>query len=310
MSTASPSLEELRRVEGAKPTKLDIANLMVIGLFHLMAALMIVRACFVGVSLWTVGLGLLWFLFCGFSITAGYHRLYAHRGYEASWPVRLFFLLFGAASLQNSALKWCVDHRIHHRKTDQEEDPHAITKGFWWAHLGWILHLRDPDSQEVNRKDLVADPLVRFQHRGYLWLAILMGFAVPLGIGALWGDPIGALLFVGFLRVVVQWHVTWSINSLAHILGGKRYWKDTSARDSWLIALPALGEGYHNYHHRFPGDYRNGVRWFDLDPTKWLIWSLDKVKLARKLRRTPRKLIERALAGRAETNSEATDLPG
>ncbi|HLU40200.1 MAG TPA: fatty acid desaturase, partial [Planctomycetota bacterium] len=137
-------------------------------------------------------------------------------------------------------------------------------------------------------RDLAQDPLVRLQHRFYVPLAILFGAGVPAAAGALWGDPIGAMLVAGFLRLVVQWHATFSVNSFAHLIGRQPYTTRNSSRDSWLVALLTFGEGYHNFHHRFQVDYRNGVRWYHFDPTKWWVWTAAKLRLASGLRRVPK----------------------
>ena len=119
-------------------------------------------------------------------------------------------------------------------------------------------------------------------------------FVVPFCLGLIWGDPIGALVVAGFLRLVMQWHATFSVNSVAHYIGSRPYSLKNSARDSFVTALITLGEGYHNFHHRFQSDYRNGVRWYHFDPTKWWVWSLSKVGVCRDLRRVPADAIERA----------------
>jgi len=230
---------------------------------------------------------------CAISITGGYHRLFAHRTYRAAWPIRLFYLLFGAASLQNSALRWCDDHRAHHAGTDSCKDPYNIARGLLWAHIGWVICRGDAPPELGRVRDLAADPLVRFQHRHYLALAFIIGAVLPGALGSLWGDTIGVLLVCGCLRVVLQWHATFSVNSIAHMVGRQPYTTAVSARDSWFTALVTLGEGYHNYHHRFPSDYRNGICWYQFDPTKWFIWMLAKLHLAHGLRRVPREVIER-----------------
>ena len=242
----------------------------------------------------TAVLGVAWFACCGFAITGGYHRLFAHPTYEANGLLRCFFLLFGAASVQNSALKWSYDHRKHHAKVDTDEDPYNITRGFWWAHVGWVLFEDKSPVDESKVKDLAANPAVLFQHRFYIPLAILVGALVPGLIALGWGDAIGAILVVGFLRLVVQWHATFSVNSFAHWVGSQPYSTKNTARDSWITAIITLGEGYHNFHHRFQSDYRNGVRWYHLDPTKWLVWGFSKLGITRGLRRTSRQTIEQA----------------
>lgn len=270
---------------------------------HLLAVGAIVRAGLTGVSGATVGLAVAWFVLCGLSITAGYHRLFAHRSYRASLPLRLLYLLFGAASFQNSALRWSADHRRHHRYTDRDEDPYDARRGFWWSHIGWVF-FRSPEPDFRNVADLKSDPWVRLQDRVHLPVGLLVGFVLPALIAARWGDAWGGLLLAGFLRLALQYQVTFSINSLAHRVGRQPYSTRSSARDSVLAALVTLGEGYHNFHHRFPADYRNGVRFFHFDPTKWWIWTMSRLGLARDLLRTPaeailqaRRAVERAASG-------------
>jgi stearoyl-CoA desaturase (delta-9 desaturase) len=261
---------------------------------HLAAAAAVVHACMAGLRGATAGLAAAWFVLCGLSITGGYHRLFAHRSYRAALPLRLFYLLFGAASFQNSALRWSADHRTHHRYTDRDEDPYDARRGFWWSHIGWVFY-RTPEPDFQNVADLRADFWVRLQDRAYLPIGLLVGFALPTLIAASWGDPWGGLLLAGFLRLALQYQATFSINSLAHRVGRRPYSTRTSARDSALAAVITLGEGYHNFHHRFPADYRNGVRFFHFDPTKWWLWTMSRLGLARDLRRTPPEAILQAL---------------
>lgn len=279
----------------------DWINISFLAFGHVMAIAAVCWLALVEANAWTIGLGVLWFVLCGLAITGGYHRLFSHPTYKAHWTVRLFYLLFGAAGVQNSALKWCADHRVHHGKVDQEEDPYNIRRGFWWAHIVWIFY-RDPNAIDLkNVKDLAADPLVVWQDRHYVLLAVVFSGLLPLGLGFLWGDPIGALLVAGFLRLVFQWHATFAVNSVAHYIGNQPYSTQNSARDSVWTALITFGEGYHNFHHRFQADYRNGVRWYQFDPTKWFVWTLSLVGLTSDLKRVPDAAIDRAKASvRAE----------
>jgi len=288
--------EPIGKQSGLQPMpkrKIDWTNTLFIGAAHI-AALVGLVWLIVNWHPATAVLGLVYFACCGLAITGGYHRLFAHRAYGARSPLRLFYLLFGAASVQNSALKWSADHRIHHAKVDTDDDPYNARRGFWWCHIGWVLvkDTREMDADSV--KDLTRSRLIMLQHKHYLLLAIVWGALLPAAIGALWGDPIGGLLIAGFLRLVVQWHATFSVNSLAHMFGKQPYDVKGTARDSWVTAIVTLGEGYHNFHHRFQADYRNGVRWFQLDPTKWFVWSMSKVGVTRGLRRVPRQAIDRA----------------
>ncbi|MCL4408852.1 MAG: fatty acid desaturase [Gammaproteobacteria bacterium] len=245
--------------------------------------------------LWTAFI--LLFCFGGISITAGYHRLWSHKAWDGHWSVRIIFALGGALALQNSILHWASDHREHHKHVDhKDKDPYAITRGFWFAHIGWMLreHQEHRYTDYRNVKDLQRDPIVRWQHKHYLLLVLMMNIGVPLAIGAALGHIGGALLILGVFRLVLGHHTTFFINSLAHIWGKRTYTETNSARDNGWLALLTFGEGYHNFHHIFSGDYRNGVRWYHFDPTKWLILTLRGVGLARNLRRTRASEIKKA----------------
>lgn len=240
---------------------------------------------FVGFSFPVVGVFAFYLAATGFSITAGYHRLFAHRSYETNAVVKLFYLLFGAAACENSVLKWALDHRYHHRFVDQEDDPYSIQKGFFHAHIGWILFKRPTHPSPEGVADLALDPLVRWQNRFYFPIAISVGGIIPLMIGTLLGDAWGCFLLAGVTRTVLVHHSTFLINSLCHFIGRQPYSVANSSCDSWFVALVTLGEGYHNFHHTFQYDYRNGVRWFHFDPSKWLIRTLAAARLAKNLRR-------------------------
>ena len=218
------------------------------------------------------------------AISAGYHRLYAHKAYQANAVFQFFMLALGAATFQQSALKWASLHRTHHHYTDTARDPYNIKKGFFYAHMGWILfYLRGIDYS--NSKDLEAIPLVAHQHRHFQKWAVGFGVVMPVLIGALYGHALEALLFAVAARMALVFQMTFFINSFAHTFGTSGYGKDVSARDNWLCAILTGGEGYHSFHHRFPGDYRNGVRWFHWDPSKWLIWFSGRLGWAWALRR-------------------------
>ena len=275
--------------------EIDLVNTLFLGLTHLLAPVAILYMILGQFSWWTFGLGFLYFALCGLSITGGYHRLFSHPTYRARGFLRFFYLFFGAASVQNSALKWSSDHREHHGEVDTEQDPYNIKAGFWWAHLGWVL-VKDEKVELDNVKDLKKDKLVMLQHRYYILFVALSLIGLPYALGSIWGDPIGAVLVAGFLRLVIQWHATFSVNSVAHIIGKQPYSTKNSARDSVVTAFITLGEGYHNYHHSFQGDYRNGIRWFHFDPTKWFVWTCSKLRITWDLKRASQEAIERAKA--------------
>ncbi|MGI9114762.1 MAG: acyl-CoA desaturase [Chthoniobacterales bacterium] len=233
----------------------------------------------------------------GFSITLGYHRLFSHLAFRARWPIKLFVLIFGSGAFENSVLMWASEHRRHHKHVDHEDDPYDITKGFFHAHIGWLLFKLLPQPPFDNVADLKKDRLIMWQHRYVHFLAVLVSFVFPAALGAWWNGwagALGAFLLAGVARVVVLQHCTFFINSACHTIGRQPYSTRCSARDSFLMALFTFGEGYHNYHHEFQHDYRNGVKPAQWDPTKWLIWLLSKLRLTSDLRRVPRQTIELA----------------
>lgn len=239
-------------------------------------------------------LALVFYVLTASSITAGYHRLFAHKSYEAKTWLKWFWALFGAASFQNSILVWARDHRIHHRFVDTKDDPYSINNGFWFAHIGWMLkHPVNPVNPVPYGRDLERDPVVAFQHKYYVLIASFMCFVVPMIIGYFLGSALGGLAVAGLLRVVAVHHATFCINSWAHFFGKQNYTDENTARDSFLLALATMGEGYHNFHHIFASDYRNGVRWYHWDPTKWMIRLASWMGGAYSLRRTPQAEIMR-----------------
>ncbi len=265
--------------------------------------------------LWHYGLDafqitLFWFFLIstGLSITLGYHRLFSHLTFQARWPVKLFTLLFGAAAFEGSAIAWSADHRRHHKFVDHEEDPYDISKGLFHAHIGWLLFRTGPDTPLTWVRDLKKDRLAWWQHEYYVPIAIGMAFAVPAAIGWAWGGPVaalGAFLIAGVVRVVVVHHMTFCINSLCHWIGDRPYSSDCTARDSVLMAVCTFGEGYHNFHHEFQHDYRNGVKPWQFDPTKWTIWLLSKVGLVEGLRTVPEEKILKAQIAEHERRLQA-----
>jgi stearoyl-CoA desaturase (delta-9 desaturase) len=228
------------------------------------------------------------------SITGGYHRLFAHRSYSAKTWVKLFYLLFGGASFQGSVMKWATDHRRHHRYVDTEKDPYNIKQGFWYAHIGWLLVEDDPNYKDKFAQDLLQDRLVYLQHKYYLWVAFGVGVLLPTLVGYWMGSALGGFAVAAALRLVVTNHSTFFINSLCHTLGRQPYSDDHSARDSYLMAFLAFGEGYHNFHHQFQSDYRNGIHWYDWDPTKWTVNLLATVGSAYNLKRISEATIVKA----------------
>lgn len=230
----------------------------------------------------------------GLSITAGYHRYYAHRSYRTGKVIEAIMLFFGTMAIQASALRWAFDHRIHHAKVDTDEDPYTITKGFWYAHCLWILEKPLKIDPKIV-SDLMKNKLVMFQDRYYKVLMIATNALVVLLFGWLLDDFLGAFVLALGLRLFMLHHFTWFINSLAHTWGEKPFCQELTAVDNYFLALLTFGEGYHNFHHTFANDYRNGIKWYHFDPTKWLIWTLHKLGLAHGLKKVDGATIEKRM---------------
>ncbi|MBA3722754.1 MAG: fatty acid desaturase [Parachlamydiaceae bacterium] len=230
----------------------------------------------------------------GLSITAGYHRLYAHRSYRTTQWVEAIILYFGSMAVQGSALRWAFDHRLHHAHVDTDNDPYSIKKGFWYAHFLWLLE-KPRTIEEKVVSDLTRNKLVQFQHKHRKKLMLFTNlFSVSI-VGLIFNDFIGAFFLAGLFRIFCLHHFTWFINSLAHTWGDKPFCQEQSAVNNYVIAFLTFGEGYHNYHHTFAQDYRNGIRWYHFDPTKWLIWTLHKTGLAYNLKRMDAYTIKKRL---------------
>ncbi|KAJ3012142.1 UNVERIFIED_CONTAM: hypothetical protein HDU68_001355 [Siphonaria sp. JEL0065] len=235
------------------------------------------------------------YYFCtGMGVTIGYHRYWSHRTYEASRIWQFIALAACSGAMQGSCKWWCHGHRIHHRFTDTDKDPYNAKRGFFWSHIGWLIFKEDDKKVKVDISDLVADPWIRFQDRYYELLSVFMAFVFPAIVAGLgWGDWIGGLLFAGVARLVFLHHSTFCINSLAHYYGDHTYDDKRTPKDNFITALITFGEGYHNFHHEFPGDYRNAIKFYQYDPSKWVIWLGSLVGLTYNLKTFPSNEIEK-----------------
>ena len=264
----------------------------VVGYHLLILALL---PAFIGVASWgAFALFAVTYMIGGLSITVGYHRLYAHRAYNAN-PVFEWCVLIGSAlAFEMSALMWSHDHRKHHNHVDTDQDPYSIEKGFWYAHVLWLFDYdREYDASLVN--DLTNNPRVMLQHKHYMALCVAVNVAVFLLGWALLGSAL-ASFYLGFLvRMAMIHHCTWFINSLCHTYGSKTYARELSAVDNAVLAVLTFGEGYHNYHHAFAADYRNGIRWYHFDPSKWTIWLASRLGLAKNLRVINEVIVQKSL---------------
>ncbi|EGW30921.1 uncharacterized protein SPAPADRAFT_62828 [Spathaspora passalidarum NRRL Y-27907] len=245
----------------------------------------------------TLALAFVLYVFSGVSITAGYHRLYSHKSYDAALPVRLFFAFFGAGAIEGSIKWWGHSHRIHHRYTDTSRDPYDARRGFWFSHMGWMLSKPNPKNRaRADISDFAADWVVTFQHRHYLLIMILASFITPVLVAGLgWGDYWGGFIYAGILKCFFIQQATFCVNSLAHWIGVQPFDDRRTPRDHVLTAFVTFGEGYHNFHHEFPSDYRNAIKWYQYDPTKIVIWGLSKLGLAWNLKTFSQNAIEQGL---------------
>ncbi|RAH69783.1 acyl-CoA desaturase [Aspergillus aculeatinus CBS 121060] len=239
-------------------------------------------------AIWAIA----YYFFTGLGITAepnpnltrngaGYHRLWSHSSYSATLPLRIWLAAAGGGAVEGSARWWSRLHRAHHRYTDTDQDPYSVNKGLFYSHFGWMIFKQNPKRiGRTDISDLNEDPVVVWQHRHYLLVVAVMGMGVPMLGAGLWGDWWGGFVYAGILRIFFVQQATFCINSLAHWLGEQPFDDRNSPRDHAITALATLGEGYHNFHHEFPSDYRNAIQWYQYDPTKWMIWLWKQMGLA------------------------------
>jgi stearoyl-CoA desaturase (delta-9 desaturase) len=228
----------------------------------------------------------------GFGVTIGYHRLLTHRAFETPRPMRLLLAVLGSAAAQGMAIKWVATHRRHHQVSDRDGDPHSphlhgqhglnFLRGLWHAHVGWCF---GTDAAGLARSvpDLLADKAMMLIDRLYfLWVGLgLLLPAVALGLWFhSWNGFLSGLIWGGIVRVFLMQHVTWSINSVCHVWGGREFHTSDHSTNNFPIAILSLGEGWHNNHHAFPTSARHGLRWWQLDATYGVIRLLQWLGLA------------------------------
>ena len=275
--------------------KINWTPLLFIGIYHVALLVALPLYLMNNTPSWGLIAGTFVLVVCGgLGITAGYHRLYSHKTYSTHPVVEFILLIMGTLAVQSSVLRWSFDHRIHHQHVDTERDPYGTPKGFWHSHLLWLF-IKGEDIDERYIKDLMQNRMLVFQHRHYNVLMALVNILSVLVLFWITGDLIGSFVIGFLLRLFINHHTTWFINSLAHMWGAKPYSTEHSAVNNFILAFLTYGEGYHNFHHTFAGDYRNGVRWYQFDPTKYLIWVLSKLGLASNLKRVDHLMIKKKL---------------
>lgn len=277
-------------IEIAPPRSPDLLTASMFSLIILVAVIGIPTfAFFYGYSWldWTM-FGFL-YVVTGLGITVGYHRLIAHRSFDCPDWVKAGLLIAGGWAFQNTALRWASDHIRHHARCDEVEDPYNAQRGFWYSHCGWLF-FKDPHADDKYASRLKNDRILMWQDRYYVPI-VLSGLALPFFVGLLyngWIDGMGCFLLGGIGRMCAVFNSTFCINSICHLWGDQPHSRSDSSRDSWWISLLTFGEGYHNYHHTYPSDYRNGPRWYNFDPSKWVIFLFAKLGLATGLRKQAR----------------------
>ncbi|KAJ6648992.1 Acyl-CoA Delta-9 desaturase, partial [Pseudolycoriella hygida] len=202
------------------------------------------------------------YLMSGWGITAGAHRLWAHRSYKAKLPLQILLVFFNTIALQDSIIVWAKDHRVHHKYSDTDADPYNAKRGFFFSHIGWLLSRKHPDVAKKGKKldftDLTSDPILVFQRKHYVELMILCCFVLPTTLPMYcWNESFQYAFFVAaMLRWQLFMNVTFLVNSAAHAFGNKSYDVNFTSRENSSVAVLSLGEGWHNYHHVFPWDYK------------------------------------------------------
>ncbi|XP_062510141.1 acyl-CoA Delta12-desaturase-like [Corticium candelabrum] len=280
------------------PVRLAWGNVITVSLLHL--------AAFYGFYLLLSGrIYFYTFLFffppywlAGLGITAGVHRLWSHRSYSASFGLRLFLMICNCSAMQTHIYEWSRDHRTHHKFSDTNADPYNARRGFFFSHMGWVVCRKHPDvikkGRTIDMSDLDADPVVVFQKKYYILLAPFFGIILPTFIPLLWNEYFSHAFFITMLRYVSSLHQTWLVNSAAHMYGNKPYDKNINPTENSLVSWLTIGEGFHNYHHCFPKDYRASEYGFTvLSFTTFFIDCCAWLGLASNCKPTPRDMIER-----------------
>jgi stearoyl-CoA desaturase (delta-9 desaturase) len=243
---------------------------------------------------WTdVAIFAVMYLVCGVGVTIGFHRLLTHRSFATYNPIAYALAVAGSMSVQGPVVSWVADHRKHHAHTDEEGDPHSphghgdglkgTLRGLWWAHVGWLLDRQGQASWRRYARDVLDDP-------GLVWISrrfellVLLGLLLPFAAGyALTGELAGALtalLWGGLVRIFILHHVTWSVNSVCHFFGRRRFATDDHSTNVLWVAVLSLGEGYHHNHHAFPRSANHGLRWYEVDVSGLIIRALERAGLA------------------------------
>lgn len=253
-------------------------NVISITLFHIYSIYALIVILFFentkGMTFWWLYITS---LFAGFGVTAGVHRLWCHRSYKARISFRIFLAFCFSIAGQNTIFDWVRDHRVHHKYSDTDADPHNVKRGFWFSHVGWLMMTKHKDVIEKGRcivmDDVVNDPVVKYHTKFFIPLKILMCFVLPTMVPIyMWDETVYiAILSQVFVRYALTLNFTWLVNSAAHMWGNKPYNKDIPPSDNRIVSFFAIGEGWHNYHHVFPYDYKTAELGYSLNLTAFFL---------------------------------------
>jgi len=249
-------------------------------------------ALFTGISTATLAVALALYLVRGLGITAGYHRLLAHRSFQTSRPLQFLLALAGSLAVQGGPLWWVAHHRSHHRHTDAADDIHSpVTKGFWQSHMGWMMSQAAFQEKGTNSRDLHRFAELKRLQRYYVPLIVGQGvvlYALGAALNAAfphWGTSGAQMLVWGlFVSTVLTWHITFAVNSVCHTWGRRPHATGDASTNHPLVGIFAYGEGWHNNHHMYPFSARHGLEWWQLDLTWWLLKALEKLRLVSDLK--------------------------
>ncbi|XP_056291626.1 stearoyl-CoA desaturase b [Pseudoliparis swirei] len=296
---------------GPKPPRMLVwRNIILMSSLHVAAlyGLVLLPSVSVATLAWT----LVCYFISGLGVTAGAHRLWSHRCYKASFPLRVFLALANSMAFQNDIFEWARDHRVHHKYSETDADPHNATRGFFFSHVGWLMVRKHPDVIEKGKKldmsDLKADKVVMFQKRHYKLSVVIFCFGLPMFVPwYFWGESLSVAYFVpGLLRYAVMLNATWLVNSAAHMWGNRPYDKTINPRENLIVILSAIGEGFHNYHHTFPFDYATSEFGIKLNFTTAFIDTMCFLGLAKDLK----KVSQEVIAARMNRTGEGSDKSG
>ncbi|XP_053604755.1 acyl-CoA Delta(11) desaturase [Plodia interpunctella] len=309
---AEPQFKKLVAPQ-AGPRKYQIVyrNLLTFGYWHL-SAIYGLYLCFTSAKWATIIFAFFLYMFAEIGITAGAHRLWTHRAYKAKLPLQILLIIMNSIAFQDTALTWCRDHRMHHRYSDTDADPHNATRGFFYSHVGWLLVKKHPEvktrGKYIPLDDLRNNPVLRFQKKYAIPFVGTLCFLMPTFVPVyFWGESISTAWHINLLRYVTNLNVTFLVNSAAHLIGNKPYDRTLASVQNIPVSIATFGEGFHNYHHTYPWDYRTAelgnnrlnVTTKFIDFFAWLGWAYD-------LKTVPQEAVEKRMA----RTGDGTDLWG